>query len=90
MVDDTSPDYPDAGVAARRNIDNSCLTMPNEGNDVIGVTAVAPGTQGVLLGLRRRAGGRLGSGRRSRDGNVATANPVNKMSRRIRSSRRRR
>ena len=39
----TSPDYPGAErIAAHREIDNSCLTMPTEGEDVLGVTSVAP------------------------------------------------
>jgi subtilisin family serine protease len=43
VVDEISPDYPDAEKSPRtRTIDNSCLTMPTEGNDVIGVTSVGP------------------------------------------------
>jgi subtilisin family serine protease len=38
--DDSSPDYPDGELSPHdRNIDNSCLSMPTEGNGVIGVTA---------------------------------------------------
>ncbi|MDX6731557.1 MAG: lantibiotic leader peptide-processing serine protease [Baekduia sp.] len=40
--DPTSPDYPDAAAAHDRNVDNSCLSMPTEGNGVIGVTSVGP------------------------------------------------
>jgi lantibiotic leader peptide-processing serine protease len=40
--DDTSPDYP-PDTAYPRTIDNStCLSMPTEGNHVIGVSAVGP------------------------------------------------
>jgi subtilisin family serine protease len=39
--DDTSPDFP-PDVAYPRDIDNSCLSMPTEGNHVIGVTATGP------------------------------------------------
>lgn len=41
MIDATSPDYP-PGAAYRREIDNTCLTMPAEGDHVIGVTSVGP------------------------------------------------
>lgn len=43
-VDATSPDFP-PGQARRRQIDNSCLTMPSEGKHVVGVTAVGPSTR---------------------------------------------
>jgi len=39
--DDTSPDYP-PDTAHHRDVDNSCLSMPTEGNHVIGVSAVGP------------------------------------------------
>jgi lantibiotic leader peptide-processing serine protease len=39
--DPTSPDYP-PDTAHDRNVDNSCLSMPTEGNGVIGVTATGP------------------------------------------------
>jgi len=40
--DDTSPDYPDQDASPHhRDIDNSCLSMPTEGNGVIGVNATA-------------------------------------------------
>ena len=42
-VDDTSPDYPNQETSPHhRDIDNSCLSMPTEGQDVIGVTSVGP------------------------------------------------
>lgn len=41
VVDATSPDYP-PGSERTRQIDNSCLNMPTEGNGVIGVTSVGP------------------------------------------------
>lgn len=40
-VDDTSPDFP-PDAPREREVDNSCLTMPTEGEGVIGVTAVGP------------------------------------------------
>ena len=40
--DDTSPDFPPARARATRTVDNTCLTMPTEGNGVIGVTSVGP------------------------------------------------
>lgn len=42
-LDSSSPDYPD-GAAKTRTVDNSCLTMPTEGDNVIGVSAVGPST----------------------------------------------
>jgi subtilisin family serine protease len=39
--DVTSPDYPE-GTARTRNVDNSCLSMPTEGEGVIAVSAVGP------------------------------------------------
>jgi subtilisin family serine protease len=42
-VDDTSPDYPNQETSPHhRDIDNACLSMPTEGQDVIGVTSVGP------------------------------------------------
>jgi subtilisin family serine protease len=40
-IDVISPDYP-PGSEYERQIDNSCLTMPTEGEGVIGVSAVGP------------------------------------------------
>ena len=43
MSDDTSPDYPDqVSSPHQRTVDNSCLSMPTEGDGVIGVTSVGP------------------------------------------------
>jgi lantibiotic leader peptide-processing serine protease len=39
--DDSSPDYP-PDTARLRNVDNSCVSMPTEGEGVIGVSAVGP------------------------------------------------
>jgi lantibiotic leader peptide-processing serine protease len=39
--DATSPDYP-PDTAHPRTVDNSCLTMPTEGEGVVGVSAVGP------------------------------------------------
>ena len=39
--DDTSPDYP-GGTEHERDIDNSCVTMPTEGEGVLAVTSVGP------------------------------------------------
>jgi subtilisin family serine protease len=42
VIDETSPDYPSQEDSPRtRTIDNTCLTMPTEGENVIGVTSVA-------------------------------------------------
>jgi subtilisin family serine protease len=40
-VDVISPDYP-PGAAYPRTIDNTCLTMPTEGANVVAITAVGP------------------------------------------------
>jgi subtilisin family serine protease len=42
-VDTTSPDFP-PDTAYPRNVDNSCLDMPTEGNNVLAVSAVGPST----------------------------------------------
>ena len=44
MFDDTSPDYPDAEESPhdRDRSTTRCLSMPTEGENVIGVTSVAP------------------------------------------------
>ena len=39
--DDTSPDYP-PGSERERTVDNSCLSMPLEGQGVIGITSLGP------------------------------------------------
>lgn len=39
--DGSSPDYP-PDMAYPRDIDNSCLNLPTEGNHVIGVTSIGP------------------------------------------------
>jgi subtilisin family serine protease len=41
QFDDTSPDYP-PNTAYDRNVDNSCLNLPTEGEGVIGVTSAGP------------------------------------------------
>jgi subtilisin family serine protease len=41
MFDDSSPDFP-PDTAYPREVDNSCLNLPTEGNHVIGVTATGP------------------------------------------------
>ncbi len=43
QTDDTSPDYP-LDAAYHRNIDNSCLSMPSDGPNVINVSSVGPST----------------------------------------------
>lgn len=40
--DDTSPDY--GADAHPRTVDNTCLSMPSEGNHVLNVTAIGPST----------------------------------------------
>jgi subtilisin family serine protease len=42
-IDTISPDFP-PGTAKTRTVDNSCLTMPTEGDNVIGVVATGPST----------------------------------------------
>jgi lantibiotic leader peptide-processing serine protease len=43
VFDGSSPDYPDQEESPHdRAIDNSCLTMPTEGENVVGVTSVGP------------------------------------------------
>jgi subtilisin family serine protease len=79
VMDDTSPDYPDAEESPRvRAIDNSCLTMPTEGDGVIGVTSIAPSKRKAYYsdyGLEQADVSAPGGD--TRDGNVATANPAN-------------
>jgi lantibiotic leader peptide-processing serine protease len=43
-TDSTSPDFP-LGTSRTRTVDNSCLTMPTEGDGVIAVSAVGPTTR---------------------------------------------
>lgn len=43
-VDASSPDYPE-GAAKTRQIDNSCLDLPTEGDHVLTVTSVGPSTR---------------------------------------------
>ena len=43
LFDGTSPDYP-PGSAHPRTIDNSCLSLPNEGQGVISVSSIGPST----------------------------------------------
>jgi len=40
-TDETSPDFP-PGTEYSRTIDNNCLSMPEQGNNVIGVSSVGP------------------------------------------------
>jgi subtilisin family serine protease len=79
VFDDTSPDYPDAEESPReRTIDNSCLTMPSEGTDVVGVTAVAPSKRKAYYsdyGLEQADVSAPGGD--TRDGGVTTPNPAN-------------
>ena len=42
VEDDTSPDYPPGAERPNRRVNPSCLTMPNEGNHVLTITALAP------------------------------------------------
>jgi subtilisin family serine protease len=42
-VDTVSPDFP-PGTEKTRTIDNSCLDLPVEGNNVVGVSALGPST----------------------------------------------
>jgi lantibiotic leader peptide-processing serine protease len=41
VLDETSPDFP-AGAAKSRTIDNSCLVLPTEAPNVLGVSSVGP------------------------------------------------
>jgi subtilisin family serine protease len=43
-VDDTSPDFPPPppNPARHRTVDNNCLIMPEQGNNVMGVSALGP------------------------------------------------
>jgi subtilisin family serine protease len=51
-TDASSPDFP-PGAAYPRTVDNSCLTLPAEGDGVLGISAVGPQRpQGLLLELR--------------------------------------
>ena len=77
--DDTSPDYPDAEESPRtRAIDNSCLSMPTEGDDVVGVTSVAPSKRKAYYsdyGVEQADVSAPGGD--TRDGNSATSNSAN-------------
>jgi subtilisin family serine protease len=42
-VDPTSPDFP-PGTAKTRTVDNSCIDLPTEGHNVVGVSALGPTT----------------------------------------------
>jgi subtilisin family serine protease len=42
-TDSTSPDYP-PGTSKTRTVDNSCVTMPSEGPNVVTVSALGPST----------------------------------------------
>jgi lantibiotic leader peptide-processing serine protease len=44
QVDVVSPDFP-PGVERERHVDNDCLSLPTEGNHVVGVTSVGPTTR---------------------------------------------
>ena len=62
-VDDTSPDFP-PGTEHARTVDNTCLDLPTEGNNVLVDQRGRPDeAQGRLLELRRRADHRRGAGR---------------------------
>ena len=78
VLDDTSPDYPDQVLSPRdRAIDNSCLTMPTEGDGVIGVTSVAPSKRKAYYsdyGLEQADVSAPGGD--TRDGNLVTADPT--------------
>jgi subtilisin family serine protease len=79
VADDTSPDYPDAEESPRtRAIDNSCLSMPTEGDDVVGVTSVAPSKRKAYYsdyGVEQADVSAPGGD--TRDGNSATSNIAN-------------
>ena len=61
------PGLPAGQRARRATIDNSCKSEPLEAPGVLGITSVGPEqAQGVLLGLRRRAGRPVGARRRHR------------------------
>lgn len=42
-ADSTSPDFP-PGAEKTRSVDNSCLNLPTEGHNVVGVSALGPST----------------------------------------------
>jgi subtilisin family serine protease len=79
VTDDTSPDYPDQEESPReRTIDNSCLTMPTEGENVVGVTSVAPSKRKAYYsdyGLEQADVSAPGGD--TRDGNSPTSNVAN-------------
>jgi subtilisin family serine protease len=79
MVDDTSPDYPDQVESPRpRAVDNSCLSMPTEGTDVVGVTSVAPSKRKAYYsdyGVEQADVSAPGGD--TRDGNSPTSNVTN-------------
>ena len=77
--DDTSPDFPDAENSPHdRTIDNTCLSMPTEGENVIGVTSVAPSKRKAYYsdyGVEQADVSAPGGD--TRDGNAPASNPAN-------------
>jgi lantibiotic leader peptide-processing serine protease len=77
VSDASSPNYP-GGTERPRQIDNSCKTMPSEGDGVIGVTALAPSKRKSYYsdyGLEQADVSAPGGD--TRDGNSPTSNPLN-------------
>jgi subtilisin family serine protease len=79
VTDTTSPDYPDEDESPRtRAIDNSCLSMPTEGENVVGVTSVAPSKRKAYYsdyGVEQADVSAPGGD--TRDGNSPTSNIAN-------------
>jgi subtilisin family serine protease len=77
--DDTSPDYP-PDTARERQVDNSCLSMPTEGEGVIGVSAVGPSKRKAFYSNYGTEQTDLSApGGDSRDTATGLTNPVNRI-----------
>jgi lantibiotic leader peptide-processing serine protease len=77
--DDTSPDYP-PDTARERQVDNSCLNMPTEGEGVIGVSAVGPSKRKAFYSNYGTEQTDVSApGGDSRDTATGLTNPVNRI-----------
>jgi subtilisin family serine protease len=77
--DDTSPDFP-PGAERERNVDNDCLSMPLEGKNVLGITALAPSEKKAYYsdyGVEQADLSAPGGDRRAPYTTPSTSNPAN-------------
>ncbi len=77
--DNTSPDFP-PGAERDRNVDNDCLSMPLEGKNVLGITALAPSEKKSYYsdyGVEQADLSAPGGDRRAPYTDPSTTNPAN-------------